>query len=123
MGKNVVVIGTQWGDEGKGKVVDLLTDRAQRVVSLAMDGETFGHHHRFGDLALNAWVEPSGDLLVMLILGGVGRLYGAFIGPVHRMAAELDGEAAIVAGAGALAASMTLSMSRVMAQAAAERAL
>ena len=28
MGKNVVVIGSQWGDEGKGKVVDLLTDKA-----------------------------------------------------------------------------------------------
>jgi branched-chain amino acid transport system permease protein len=27
-------------------------------------------------------LEPSGDVLVMLILGGVGRLYGAFIGPV-----------------------------------------
>ena len=27
-------------------------------------------------------LEPSGDLLVMLILGGVGRLYGAFVGPV-----------------------------------------
>ena len=32
MGKNVVVLGTQWGDEGKGKVVDLLTERAQYVV-------------------------------------------------------------------------------------------
>jgi len=32
MGKNVVVIGTQWGDEGKGKVVDLLTDRAETMV-------------------------------------------------------------------------------------------
>ena len=31
MGKNVVVIGTQWGDEGKGKIVDLLTDRAARL--------------------------------------------------------------------------------------------
>jgi len=30
--KNVVVIGTQWGDEGKGKVVDWLTDHAQGVV-------------------------------------------------------------------------------------------
>jgi adenylosuccinate synthase len=28
MGKNLVVIGLQWGDEGKGKVVDLLTDQA-----------------------------------------------------------------------------------------------
>ena len=30
--KNVVVIGTQWGDEGKGKIVDWLTDNAQGVV-------------------------------------------------------------------------------------------
>jgi len=30
--KNVVVIGAQWGDEGKGKIVDWLTDRAQGVV-------------------------------------------------------------------------------------------
>ncbi|NLI34650.1 MAG: hypothetical protein GX422_17990, partial [Deltaproteobacteria bacterium] len=29
---NVVIVGTQWGDEGKGKVVDLLTDRADCVV-------------------------------------------------------------------------------------------
>ncbi|HZX19011.1 MAG TPA: adenylosuccinate synthetase, partial [Pseudomonas sp.] len=28
MGKNVVVLGTQWGDEGKGKIVDLLTEQA-----------------------------------------------------------------------------------------------
>ena len=28
MGKSVVVLGTQWGDEGKGKIVDLLTDQA-----------------------------------------------------------------------------------------------
>ena len=32
MGKNVVVLGTQWGDEGKGKIVDLLTDNAAAVV-------------------------------------------------------------------------------------------
>ena len=29
MGKNLVVIGLQWGDEGKGKVVDLLTDKCR----------------------------------------------------------------------------------------------
>jgi branched-chain amino acid transport system permease protein len=33
-------------------------------------------------------LEPSGDLLVMLILGGVGRLYGAFIGPVVYLIAQ-----------------------------------
>ncbi len=50
MGKNVVVVGTQWGDEGKGKIVDLLTERAAAVVrfqgghnaghTLVIDGET-----------------------------------------------------------------------------------
>ncbi|MFT6050714.1 MAG: adenylosuccinate synthase [Halioglobus sp.] len=50
MGKNVVVLGTQWGDEGKGKIVDLLTDQASAVVrfqgghnaghTLVIDGET-----------------------------------------------------------------------------------
>ena len=32
MSKSVVVLGTQWGDEGKGKIVDLLTDQAEVVV-------------------------------------------------------------------------------------------
>ena len=50
MSKNVVVLGTQWGDEGKGKIVDLLTDQAGAVVrfqgghnaghTLVIDGET-----------------------------------------------------------------------------------
>ncbi|WP_156490722.1 adenylosuccinate synthetase, partial [Oleiphilus sp. HI0086] len=31
MGKNVVILGTQWGDEGKGKIVDLLTDQVATV--------------------------------------------------------------------------------------------
>jgi adenylosuccinate synthase len=42
MGKNVVVIGTQWGDEGKGKVVDLLTDGASAVVRF-QGGHNAGH--------------------------------------------------------------------------------
>ncbi|MCG6897374.1 MAG: adenylosuccinate synthase [Thiocapsa sp.] len=42
MGNNVVVIGTQWGDEGKGKVVDLLTDRASVVVRF-QGGHNAGH--------------------------------------------------------------------------------
>ncbi len=50
MAKNVVIIGTQWGDEGKGKLVDLLTEQADAVVrfqgghnaghTLVIDGET-----------------------------------------------------------------------------------
>ena len=42
MGRNVVVVGTQWGDEGKGKIVDLLTDRCQAVVRF-QGGHNAGH--------------------------------------------------------------------------------
>lgn len=42
MGKNVVVIGTQWGDEGKGKIVDLLMQDAQVVVRY-QGGHNAGH--------------------------------------------------------------------------------
>lgn len=42
MNKNVVVLGTQWGDEGKGKIVDLLTDKASAVVRF-QGGHNAGH--------------------------------------------------------------------------------
>ncbi|GGY05443.1 adenylosuccinate synthase [Paludibacterium paludis] len=42
MSKNVVVIGTQWGDEGKGKIVDWLTDHARGVVRF-QGGHNAGH--------------------------------------------------------------------------------
>ncbi len=42
MAQSVVVLGTQWGDEGKGKIVDLLTDRAQHVVRY-QGGHNAGH--------------------------------------------------------------------------------
>ncbi len=42
MSKNVVVLGTQWGDEGKGKIVDLLTDQAEVVVRF-QGGHNAGH--------------------------------------------------------------------------------
>ncbi len=40
--KNIVVLGTQWGDEGKGKIVDLLTDRVSAVVRF-QGGHNAGH--------------------------------------------------------------------------------
>lgn len=42
MGKRVIVIGTQWGDEGKGKLVDLLTEQAHAVVRF-QGGHNAGH--------------------------------------------------------------------------------
>jgi len=42
MGKNIIVIGAQWGDEGKGKIVDLLTDQATAVARF-QGGHNAGH--------------------------------------------------------------------------------
>ena len=51
MTKNVVVIGTQWGDEGKGKIVDWLTDHAHAVVRF-QGGHNAGHTLVIGEGAL-----------------------------------------------------------------------
>ena len=40
--KNVVVVGSQWGDEGKGKIVDWLSDQADVVVRVPWLGERPG---------------------------------------------------------------------------------
>jgi adenylosuccinate synthase len=61
MGKNVVVIGTQWGDEGKGKVVDWLTEHAQGVVRF-QGGHNAGHTLVIGDKKTVLRLIPSGVL-------------------------------------------------------------
>jgi len=61
MGKNVVVIGTQWGDEGKGKLVDLLTDQATAVVRF-QGGHNAGHTLVIGDKTTVLHLVPSGVL-------------------------------------------------------------
>jgi len=61
MGKNVVVVGTQWGDEGKGKVVDWLTDHAQGVVRF-QGGHNAGHTLVIGGKKTVLHLVPSGVL-------------------------------------------------------------
>jgi adenylosuccinate synthase len=61
MGKNVVVIGTQWGDEGKGKVVDWLTEHAQGVVRF-QGGHNAGHTLVIGGRKTVLRLIPSGIL-------------------------------------------------------------
>ncbi len=53
MGRNVVVIGTQWGDEGKGAVVDVLADRASAVVRFQRRAQRrpYARHRRPEDRA------------------------------------------------------------------------
>jgi adenylosuccinate synthase len=59
--RNVVVIGTQWGDEGKGKVVDWLTDHAQGVVRF-QGGHNAGHTLVIGTKKTVLHLIPSGIL-------------------------------------------------------------
>ncbi|MBK7356006.1 adenylosuccinate synthase [Propionivibrio sp.] len=59
MAKNVVVVGTQWGDEGKGKIVDWLTDRAQGVVRF-QGGHNAGHTLVVGQKVYKLNLVPSG---------------------------------------------------------------
>ena len=61
MASNVVVIGTQWGDEGKGKVVDWLTDHAQGVVRF-QGGHNAGHTLVIGGKKTVLHLIPSGIL-------------------------------------------------------------
>ncbi|MCC6534206.1 MAG: adenylosuccinate synthase [Burkholderiales bacterium] len=70
MGKNVVVIGTQWGDEGKGKIVDWLTDRAQGVVRF-QGGHNAGHTLVIGGRKTVLHLIPSG-----ILRGGVACYIG-----------------------------------------------
>jgi len=73
MGKNVVVIGAQWGDEGKGKIVDWLTETAQGVVRF-QGGHNAGHTLVIGGRKTVLRLIPSGVLregVAILIGNGV----------------------------------------------------
>ncbi len=70
MAKNVVIIGSQWGDEGKGKIVDLLTDRVHAVVRF-QGGHNAGHTLVIAGKKTVLHLVPSGVLRenVMCIIG------------------------------------------------------
>ena len=61
MGRFVIIIGMQWGDEGKGKIVDLLTDRVQAVVRF-QGGHNAGHTLVIGGKKTILSLIPSGIL-------------------------------------------------------------
>lgn len=58
---NVIIIGSQWGDEGKGKIVDLLSEEA-RVIVRFQGGNNAGHTVMFGDKTYILHLVPSGIL-------------------------------------------------------------
>ena len=59
MGKRVVVIGTQWGDEGKGKITDYLANQADVVVR-SQGGDNAGHTIFFNGNKYALHLIPSG---------------------------------------------------------------
>ncbi len=61
MAKNIVIVGTQWGDEGKGKIVDLLTQSAQAVVRY-QGGHNAGHTLKINGKKTILHLVPSGIL-------------------------------------------------------------
>ncbi|MCG8671445.1 MAG: adenylosuccinate synthase, partial [Pseudomonadales bacterium] len=61
MGKSVVILGTQWGDEGKGKIVDLLTDRVACVARF-QGGHNAGHTLVIDGVKTALHLIPSGIL-------------------------------------------------------------
>ena len=81
---NVTVIGAQWGDEGKGKVVDWLASRADIVVRF-QGGHNAGHTLVVGNTTYKLSLLPSG--LVRGKLGIIGN--GVVIDPVALLA-EMD---------------------------------
>ena len=87
MGKNVVVIGAQWGDEGKGKVVDLLTENASAVVRF-QGGHNAGHTLVINGQKTVLHLIPSGILregVACLIGNGVVLSPAALLTEIDRL--------------------------------------
>ena len=84
MAKNVVVVGTQWGDEGKGKIVDWLTDHAQGVVRF-QGGHNAGHTLVVGETVYKLNLVPSG-----IVREGVNCYIGnGVVLDVHHLLSEI----------------------------------
>jgi adenylosuccinate synthase len=90
MSRNVVVLGTQWGDEGKGKIVDLLTDRADAVVRF-QGGHNAGHTLVCDGVKTVLHLIPSGILradVQCLIGNGVVLAPDALISEIEELEAR-----------------------------------
>jgi adenylosuccinate synthase len=87
MARNVIVIGSQWGDEGKGKVVDLLTDQVAAVVRF-QGGHNAGHTLVTGNRKTVLHLIPSGILhagVECLIGNGVVLAPDALLSEIEKL--------------------------------------
>jgi adenylosuccinate synthase len=90
MANNVVVLGTQWGDEGKGKIVDLLTDSAKYAVRY-QGGHNAGHTLVIDGKKTVLHLIPSGilrDDLMSIIGNGVVLSPAALLEEMHMLEAR-----------------------------------
>ena len=84
MAKNIVVVGTQWGDEGKGKIVDWLTDNAGGVVRF-QGGHNAGHTLVIGEKEYKLNLVPSG-----IVRDGVHCYIGnGVVLDIHHLLSEI----------------------------------
>src|SRR4051812_32596560 len=84
---NVAVIGSQWGDEGKGKIVDWLSQRADIVVRF-QGGHNAGHTLVIGNQTYKLSLLPSGVVRpgkLSVIGNGVGVDPGAWVGETEKL--------------------------------------
>jgi adenylosuccinate synthase len=86
---NVVVVGSQWGDEGKGKIVDWLSERADVVVRF-QGGHNAGHTLVIDGTSYKLSLLPSGVVRGKLSVIGNGVVFDphAFIAEVDRLAKQ-----------------------------------
>jgi len=87
MGKNVVILGSQWGDEGKGKIVDLLTEQVDTVVRF-QGGHNAGHTLVIDGKKTILRLIPSGilhDDVICIIGNGVVLSPEAFISEMQEL--------------------------------------
>ena len=75
MGQSVVVLGAQWGDEGKGKIVDLLTEQIGAVVRF-QGGHNAGHTLVIGGTKTVLHLIPSGILIAQIESGSRKKSFG-----------------------------------------------
>jgi len=94
--KNIVVVGTQWGDEGKGKVVDILAPHFD-IVARYQGGHNAGHTVRIGERKFILRLIPSGilhDECTCLIGNGAvvdPRAFNAELAELREMGVECEG--------------------------------
>lgn len=87
MGKNVVVVGMQWGDEGKGKIIDLLTERCAAVVRF-QGGHNAGHTLVVNGEKTVLHLIPSGmlrDTVLCIIGNGVVVSMNALLAEIRQL--------------------------------------